>query len=126
MKKELTLKKCSNCGAFVKVIKDCNCNNCGIKCCDDEMMLVKSNSTDAAFEKHVPTYERKNGKLIVSVNHVMEKEHYIEWICLITNDREEYRYFKPNDQAVCEFEDASEGIIYSYCNKHSLWQTNIE
>ena len=124
--RELTLKKCTNCGALVKVIKDCACDNCGVKCCDKEMIVVKANSTDAAFEKHVPTYERKNGKLIVKVNHVMEEEHYIEWICLVTEIKEEYRYFKPGDTLECEFEDVTDGTLYSYCNKHSLWNTNIE
>lgn len=124
--KELILKKCKNCGAFIKVINDCHCDNCGIKCCDKEMIVVKANSTDAAFEKHVPTYERKNGKLIVNVNHVMEEDHYIEWICLVTETKEEYKYFNPGDKPECEFEDVKEGTLYSYCNKHSLWKIDIK
>ena len=124
--RELILKKCMKCGAFVKVINDCTCGRCGIKCCDKEMIKIIPNSIDAAFEKHVPSYERKNGKLLVRVNHVMEDGHFIEWICLLTDKKEEYRYFNPGDEAVCEFEDVEEGILYSYCNKHSLWQTSIE
>ena len=124
--RELTLKKCMSCDALVKVIKDCTCNNCGIKCCEKEMAVIKSNSVDAAFEKHVPNYERKDNKIIVSVNHVMEEDHFIEWICLVTDDKEEYKYFNPGDTPTCEFDNVKEGILYSYCNKHSLWETNIE
>ena len=27
------LKRCNKCGALVKVLRDCNCNNCEILCC---------------------------------------------------------------------------------------------
>ena len=124
--KELILKKCKKCGAFVKIINDCNCDNCGIKCCGEEMFIVKANSVDAAFEKHVPTYERKGEKLFAKVNHVMEEDHYIEWICLVTDKKEEYKYFNPGEEAVCEFDNVEEGTLYSYCNKHGLWSANIE
>ena len=30
---KLSVKKCLKCGALVKVFKDCECDNCGIKCC---------------------------------------------------------------------------------------------
>ena len=123
--RELVLKKCIKCGAIIKVINDCNCNDCGIKCCNEDMKVVKSNSVDAAFEKHVPTFEVKGSKLIVSVNHVMEEEHFIEWICLVTDDKEEYRYFTSKEKAICEFENVHSGTLYSYCNKHGLWQNNI-
>ena len=40
----MVLKKCMKCGALVKVLKDCNCDNCGIKCCNEEMTIIKPNS----------------------------------------------------------------------------------
>jgi len=57
MKKQFKLKKCTKCGATVEVLKDCTCDNCGIKCCGQEMIELVSNTEDASFEKHVPTYE---------------------------------------------------------------------
>ena len=56
---ELVIKKCTHCGAIVKVIKDCNCKE-GIQCCGEEMKTLVPNSVDAAVEKHVPTYEVKS------------------------------------------------------------------
>ena len=35
--KKLVIKKCNQCGAMVKVLQDCTCNGCGIKCCDEQM-----------------------------------------------------------------------------------------
>lgn len=121
---KLMLKKCNSCGAMVKVIENCNCK-CGFECCGEKMVDVLPNSVDAAFEKHVPTYERKDNKLEVRVNHVMEEDHYIEWIALVTDKKEEYVYLKPNEDAVVVFDDVSSGTLYSYCNKHGLWKKEI-
>ena len=126
MEKELIIKTCTKCGATIKVLKDCTCDNCGITCCDKKMVTLKPNSTDAAFEKHVPTYEIKDGNLIVSVNHVMDPDHYIEWISLVTNDNEETFYLKPGDDAKVTFTEKTKGTLYAYCNKHGLWKKEID
>ena len=122
--KELLIKKCQKCGAIVKVIEDCNCHDCGIRCCNEPMKIIKANSTDGAVEKHKPTYTTTNDKLVVTVNHAMEEEHYIEWICLLTNEKEEYIYL--NKEAKAVFDKVDNGKIYAYCNKHGLWETDIE
>ena len=53
----IKFKKCQNCNAIVKIIENCNCENCGIKCCGLEMLDMPGNSKDFSFEKHIPTYE---------------------------------------------------------------------
>ncbi len=123
---ELKIKKCPKCGAIVKVIKTCKCSGCGITCCQEEMLDVKANSIDAAREKHIPTYIVRKDYIEVSVNHVMEEEHYIEWICLKSDNREEYVYFKPGEVAKAIFKNHHNGILYSYCNKHGLWSVEIK
>ncbi len=121
--KELVIKKCLKCGAIVKVIEDCNCDNCGIKCGGEGMKELKTNSTDGAIEKHKPEYTIQEDKLVVTVNHVMDSDHYIEWICLVTDDKEEYVYLKGEPKAT--FDKVTNGKIYSYCNKHGLWVEEI-
>ena len=32
--------RCENCGAMVKVLIDCKCDNCGIKCCNEPMKEI--------------------------------------------------------------------------------------
>ena len=98
--KELKLKKCLKCGSLIKVIEDCHCEECGIVCCNQEMKTIDANTTDASVEKHKPTYSVENDKLVVRVNHVMESEHYIEWISLETkqgnqrnHQRNHHRHF---------------------------------
>ena len=125
--KELVIKKCAQCGALVKVIEDCHCQGCGIKCCEEEMKELIPNSVEAAVEKHLPTYEIKDDKIAVKVNHVMEEEHFIEWITVIyPNGKEITRYFKPGEEAEDYFEYIPGSLIYAYCNKHGLWKKEVE
>ena len=121
----MVFKKCLKCGALVKVIKDCTCDNCGIRCCDEEMKELKANSVDAVFEKHVPVYEVKDNNLVVTVNHVMEEDHYIEWIIVKTEDGHVCKKFKPGDTPTVTV-PYTKATLYAYCNKHGLWKTEVE
>ena len=126
MNNELKIKKCDSCGALVKVIKDCNCDNCGIQCCGKEMRLLKPNSVDAAVEKHVPQYEKVEDEIFVTVNHVMEKEHFIEWICLVADNKEYMVKLYPEQNAEVRFPYIPGSCIYAYCNKHGLWKNDVK
>ena len=123
MSKQLIIKKCLKCGAMVKVFKDCTCGNCGIRCCGEEMKVLEPNTSDGAKEKHVPVYEIIDGRICASVNHVMDEDHFIEWISIVTPEKEVTKYFKPGDELkVCAKYIENNTIIYSYCNKHGLWE----
>ena len=126
MKNGLIIKKCMKCGALVKVINDCNCEKCGIKCCDEKMETLIPNSVDAVFEKHVPTYQKVGDEIFITVNHVMEKDHFIEWIAMekdgIYNEIKLYS----EQNAECRFKYIPGAKVYSYCNKHGLWMSVIE
>ena len=115
-------KKCKKCGELVYVLKD----KCNIMCCGEEMLEVVSNSVDAAVEKHVPEYKIEGDKVIITVNHVMDSDHFIEWIAL-ENDKEIFiRKFIPGEEPKAIFNYIPDATIYSYCNKHSLWKKQID
>ena len=42
---------CENCGAMVKVLIDCTCANCGIKCCGETMKEISAEEAKARLEK---------------------------------------------------------------------------
>lgn len=125
MKNELIIKKCQSCGALVKVLSDCTCENCGIKCCSKEMEKLIPNSVDASFEKHIPTYEKVEDEIYVTLNHPMEKEHYIEWICLVKDNTEYMIKLYPEQACEARFKYIPGSTIYSYCNKHELWSKDV-
>ena len=121
MKNELIIKKCLICGRVVEVT-----NDEPIMCCGQEMVDVIPNSTDAAVEKHVPNYEKVEDEIFVTVNHVMEKEHFIEWISLVKENTEVTVKLYPEQEAIARFPYMRGATIYAYCNKHGLWVKEVE
>lgn len=82
---------------------------------------IKANSVDASFEKHIPQYNIDNQEVEVFVNHVMEDDHYIEWIMIDYGDKQIIKHFKPGEEARIKVSYQKGMKAYSYCNKHSLW-----
>lgn len=121
MTNELKLKKCTACGKVIKVE-----NDEPVMCCGKEMVDVVANSVDCAVEKHIPTYERVEDEIFVKVNHVMEKEHYIMWISMVANGVETRVDLYPEQEASARFPYIKGAKLYSYCNKHGLWQTEVK
>ena len=64
--------------------------------------------------------------MIVEVNHVMDKDHYIEWISMVYQNKEEIYYLNPNNETRVEFDYKKGATIYSYCNKHGLWKNTVD
>lgn len=126
MKNKFNLKKCVKCGAMVEIIKDCTCDNCGIKCCGMEMVTLIPNTEEASFEKHIPTYEVVGNYVVVTVNHVMEEDHYIEYIALDSDTINAKKYFKAGEIAKAVFPYVKGSKLYGYCNKHGVWETEVE
>ena len=85
-------------------------------------------STDAAQEKHVPVFEKKCGRVKVSVGSVMHPataEHFIEFAVLETKDGYQVKYFDPTEIPEVTFAlKAGDEIVgvYAYCNLHGLWK----
>ena len=90
------------------------------------MVRLILNSVDASFEKHIPTFEYVGDEILVKVNHVMEKEHFIEWIALV-NDKDICKVKLLSEQnAECRFKYIKGSKLYAYCNKHGLWSCDVE
>lgn len=126
MKNDLVIKKCESCGATIEIYTDCTCDNCGIMCCNKEMEVLVPNSVEASVEKHMPTYEKVEDEIFVKVNHVMEKEHYIEYISLVSDNVKTTVKLYPEQNAEVRFKYIPNSTIYAYCNKHGLWKTEVK
>ena len=119
---KLKVFKCNKCGTVLLSFDDSEV----LECCGNEMVEQVPNSVDASFEKHLPTYTIMDNKIIAEVHHVMEDEHYIEWILALTEDGHEIVHLEPGMEAKVEFNKANVKEIYAYCNKHGLWRTIVE
>lgn len=125
MKNEFNFKKCAKCGALVEVLKDCTCENCGIVCCGEKLINVQLNSQDFSAEKHLPVCEIMDNKIVVTINHVMEEDHYIEWVACYNKSGKVVKYLKPGQEAKVSFDYEKDSTILSYCNKHGLWYIEV-
>lgn len=117
--------RCEVCGNMVVKIK----NGGGtLVCCGKPMTKLAANTSDGATEKHVPVVTKEGAKLQVAVGsvlHPMLPEHHIEWIALVTEGGVQLKYLQPGMEPVAEFEGASSGTAYEYCNLHGLWKAEF-
>lgn len=123
---ELIIRKCMKCGALVEVLNDCKCEDCGIKCCSESMRTFMPNAEDASFEKHLPVVEVSGNEVLVTVPHVMEEDHFIEWIEMISANKRERVILEIGKPANATFPYIKGSKIYSYCNKHGLWMSDVK
>ena len=117
--------KCNICGNIVEMVH----SGAGeLVCCGQPMELQKENiKKDEGNEKHVPVIEKTNNGIKVkigSIPHPMEKEHYIEWIEVLADNKVYKKFLNPNDKPEAEFElEAKQIIARAYCNIHYLWKS---
>ena len=93
------------------------------------MELLEANVEDAATEKHIPVYEHVEDEIVVrvgSVEHPMEKEHYIMWIAQVTDNRTTRVQLYPEQATETRFPYIKGSTLYAYCNKHGLWKSEVE
>lgn len=116
---------CKHCGQIIAKVND---TNVPVICCGEIMSEIIPSTTDASIEKHVPVFEIKNNKVIVTVGstlHPMTPDHYIEWISLQTKQGNQRKILSPNDPPTACFsicEDDEVEAVFAYCNLHSLWK----
>ncbi len=86
-----------------------------------------ANTTDGAFEKHVPVITVEGDTVTVkvgSVEHPSLDAHYIEFIVLVTESGFQMKWLKPGmkPEAVFKLADGESVVAaYEYCNLHGLW-----
>jgi len=125
MTEQKQVYKCNVCGNIVEVLHP----GVGqLVCCGKVMELLNEKSEEVGKEKHVPIVEKTRNGIKVkvgSVPHPMEKDHYIEWIEVISNGIVYRKFLKPGEKPEAEFKiKAEEVLTREYCNVHGLWKSN--
>lgn len=86
-------------------------------CCGINLPILDAELNN---EKHFINCEIIENEYYVSLNHDMNKEHYISFIAYVTNDICEIKKLYPEQMAEARFLRRGKGIIYVYCNKEGL------
>ncbi|MCD6341899.1 MAG: desulfoferrodoxin [Thaumarchaeota archaeon] len=124
MTERLQVYKCNICGNIITVMHP----GVGtLVCCNQPMQLLEAKTEDVGKEKHVPVIEKTEKGVKVKIGstpHPMEKNHYIEWIELVVDNRVYVKFLKPGDVPEAEFEVKAEKLAArEYCSVHGLWKT---
>lgn len=122
---EMKFYRCAHCGQIVAIVKK---TGVPVICCGEPMKELIPGTTDAAAEKHVPSFEVKGDVVEVtvgSVEHPMINEHYIEWIAVQTKQGNQRKSLEPGEPPkacfrICDGDEVE--AVYAYCNLHSLWK----
>lgn len=124
----------------VKFFKCMHCGNVAIKvfdqgvpmsCCGEAMAELTANSTDGAFEKHVPQVAVDGANVHVQVGdiaHPMTEPHFITMVVLVTEKGYQVAPLTPADAPEANFTVAAGDKpvkVYEYCNLHGLWVKEI-
>ena len=118
--------KCRHCGKIIAVVNE---RKVPTICCGEPMSEMVPNTSDGAFEKHIPVYEVKDNVVTVTVGevkHPMMENHYIEWIAIETNFGNQRKVLKPGEEPVAKFallEGEKVIRVVEHCNLHGLYAT---
>ena len=93
-----------------------------ISCCGISLPSLEAENMD---ENHEICIEKVEDENFVTVNHPMEKSHYISFIAYVTGDRMNFVKLYPEGNAETRFQLRGSGFIYIYCNKHGLMKQRI-
>ena len=123
MAERLDVYRCNVCGNMVEMLR---VGGGTLVCCNENMGLLKENTTDAAQEKHVPVIEKQEGGFLVkvgSVAHPMTDAHLIEWIELIADGKAYRQFLKAGEAPEAFFNVDSDNVTArEFCNLHGLWK----
>ncbi len=118
---------CRRCGNLVEMVKE---SGVAMVCCGQKMEELVPNTVEASGEKHLPVVTVSDGVARVSVGsvaHPMAEEHFIEWVCLETENGIQRKELRPNEKPEATFAVGGEKVVaaYAYCNLHGLWKTTL-
>lgn len=120
MKENTRFYYCKECGNIIGLIKG---DAKRITCCGETVIQLVAH--EEINEKHTPKYEKVENEIFVTLNHPMTKEHYIEWIALMTDTKTIRVRMYPEQNAECRFPYIPNSKIFAYCNQHGLWCSKV-
>jgi len=96
--------------------------NALISCCGITLPPLEAEDIDNEHEICLEKVEDEN---FITVNHPMEKSHYISFIAYVTGDRIQIVKLYPEGNPETRLQLRGSGFIYIYCNKHGLMKIKI-
>jgi len=91
-------------------------------CCGVTLPPLEAETPD---EAHTPRVERVENDHYITFGHPMEKEHYLSFLALVTDNRLRLLKLYPEQNAEGRFAVTGHGFLYWYCNRHGLFRASL-
>ena len=93
-----------------------------VSCCGISLPVQEPEQPD---EAHTIRVERVDGEYLVTLEHPMEKSHYLTFAAYVTCDRVQFCKLYPEQMAQVRFPMQGSGVLYVCCNRHGLFHTEL-
>lgn len=91
-------------------------------CCGVRLPELEAEPAEGEHGIHA---ELSDGDYYVTMDHPMEKSHYISFFCYVTADRAEFVKLYPEQNAAARLQKRMRGTLYAYCNRHGLVKVEL-
>lgn len=91
-------------------------------CCGILLPQLESEDDDAGHEIRL---EVVDNEYYVSMDHAMEKGHFISFLAYVTSGHGEIVKLYPEQSAECRFTRRGHGYLYGYCSRHGLFSRRL-
>lgn len=108
---------CPICGNIITAVGQGSFSCCGITLPNQEAELMDDN--------HLICVETVDHEYSVSIQHLMNKEHYISFIAYVTSSSIEIAKLYPEQDISIRFRKKGHGFLFAYCNKHGMFRKQI-
>ncbi|MDO4484762.1 MAG: helix-turn-helix domain-containing protein [Clostridia bacterium] len=108
---------CPNCGNIIHTT-----GKAVISCCGITLPPLEAEAED---EAHAISVEAVEDEWFVSIDHPMEKDHFISFVAGISGDYVQLVKLYPEGNAEARFKRSRVKMIYAYCNHHGFFKKNL-
>lgn len=115
--KKIQIYVCPICGNVITALGEGSFSCCGIQ--------LPASEAETADEEHLISVETIDNEYSVTMQHPMNKKHYISFVSYVTASAVEVIKLYPEQEVSVRFRKKGHGILYAYCNKHGLFRKII-
>lgn len=108
---------CPVCGNIITSVGQGTFSCCGITLPEQE--------AEGCEDGHILQVETIDNEYYVTMDHKMEKDHYISFIAYVTSDDAEVIKLYPEQNISLRFRKRGHGFLYAYCNRHGMFKKMI-
>ena len=105
---------CPVCGNVIRTVGEAL-----VSCCGITLPPAEAEDADSDHAISVGTVE---DEYFVSVDHTMDKSHYISFLAAVSDQSVQFVKLYPEGNAEARFKISGIKTIYAYCNRHGLFR----